>query len=54
MTASVKPPVWFWIISVLGFLWNLMGVAAFINDIFFLDPATLNELQRDFYLGRPT
>lgn len=36
MTASVKPPVWFWIISVLGFLWNLMGVAAFINDIFFL------------------
>lgn len=25
-------PLWFWIIAVLGLLWNLMGVGAFIVD----------------------
>ncbi len=53
-TTSVKPPPWFWLISVLGLLWNLIGLAAFINDVFLLDTASLNELQRDFYEGRPT
>jgi hypothetical protein len=53
-TETVKPPPWFWAISVLGLAWNLLGVGAFVNDIFFLDPATLDELQRDFYAGRPT
>ncbi len=54
MNDSVKPPVWFWVVSILGLLWNLMGVAAFINDVFFLDTATLDELQRDFFEGRPS
>ena len=49
-----RPPAWFWVISVIGLLWNLIGVAAFINDVFFLDPASLDELQRDFYEGRPS
>ncbi len=53
MTEANKPPAWFWIISVVGLLWNLLGVAAFINDVFFLDPATLDEMQRGFYEGRP-
>ena len=51
---ATRPPPWFWAISLLGLIWNLLGVGAFVNDVFFLDPATLDELQRDFYLGRPT
>ena len=53
MNDVVKPPAWFWAISVFGLLWNLAGVAAFINDIFFLDPSTLSELQQEFYSSRP-
>ena len=53
MIESNKPPVWFWVVSALGLLWNLVGVAAFVNDVFFLDHATLSELQREFYQGRP-
>ncbi len=48
-----KPPPWFWVVSALGLVWNLIGVAAFINDVLFLDPATLDDLQRAFYEGRP-
>jgi len=28
-----KIPVWFWIVAVLGLLWNAMGVFAFVNDL---------------------
>lgn len=30
---SNKPPVWFWIVSILAFIWNLMGVSAFIMQV---------------------
>ena len=49
-----KPPVVFWIIAAFGLLWNIAGVAAFVHDVFFLDPQTLESLQRDFYLARPS
>ncbi|HMB63660.1 MAG TPA: hypothetical protein VKN36_11340 [Eudoraea sp.] len=32
--SSVKPPVWFWIVSVLALIWNLMGVMAYLQDAF--------------------
>ena len=38
-----KPPVWFWIVSVLGLLWNLAGVAAFVNELFLMDLGTLPD-----------
>ena len=36
MTATLraKPPAWFWIISVLGLLWNLMGVGAYLGQAY--------------------
>lgn len=52
-TEADRPPTWFWVVSGLGVLWNLIGVAAFVNDVFFLDPQTLDGLQREFYEGRP-
>ena len=32
MTNS-KPPIWFWIVSVLALLWNLLGVMAFVGQM---------------------
>jgi hypothetical protein len=32
-TTATKPSVTFWIISVLALLWNLMGVAAYIDHV---------------------
>ncbi|MBL7840494.1 MAG: hypothetical protein JNJ75_10165 [Cyclobacteriaceae bacterium] len=32
-TATTKPPVSFWIVSILALLWNLMGVMAYINIV---------------------
>ncbi|MGB5378557.1 hypothetical protein [Muriicola sp.] len=29
-----KPPVWFWIVSVLALLWNLMGVMNYLGTAF--------------------
>lgn len=31
---TVKPPLWFWIVSVLALLWNLMGVGAYLGQAF--------------------
>lgn len=32
-SSRVKPPVWFWVLSVLALLWNLVGVMAYIIDV---------------------
>jgi len=31
---TVKPPVWFWVVSVLALLWNLMGVMNYLGQAF--------------------
>ncbi len=31
---TTKPPVWFWIVSVLALLWNLMGVMNYLGSTF--------------------
>lgn len=43
MTASTKPTVSFWIISVLALLWNIMGVMAYIMHVT-MTPETLQAL----------
>jgi hypothetical protein len=39
MTSKVttKPPVWFWIVSVVALLWNLMGAMAYLAQAFITD-----------------
>lgn len=32
MSEGIKVPVWFWIVSVLALLWNLMGVGAYLFE----------------------
>ena len=34
---STKPPAWFWIVSVVALLWNLMGAMAYLAQAFITD-----------------
>ncbi|PKV51246.1 hypothetical protein ATE84_3320 [Aquimarina sp. MAR_2010_214] len=55
MKTTIKIPVWFWIISVLALLWNIMGVMAYIGQAFMTDEvlATLPEGEQNFYNNTP-
>ncbi len=35
--SSIKPPVWFWIISVIALLWNLAGVNQYLQQAYQTD-----------------
>ncbi len=50
-----KVPVTFWIVGVLGVLWNLAGIANFIFQVFFTDVmiAQMSEPQKDLILNSP-
>ncbi len=56
MTAqSIKPPVWFWIVSIVALLWNLMGVMAYLQQAFITEEtlAALSEPERILLETRP-
>ena len=52
---TVKPPVWFWIISVGALLWNLMGVMAYLGQAYMTDEmkSTLPEDQLSLMESTP-
>lgn len=53
---STKPPVWFWIVSVLALLWNLMGVMAYLTIAFATDEMVASmppEQQEAFLIEYP-
>ncbi|MRH99382.1 hypothetical protein GH721_02455 [Kriegella sp. EG-1] len=54
-TSIVKPPLWFWIISVIALLWNLMGVGAYLADAFMSieDLEALTQAQRELHESQP-
>ncbi|MCK5441650.1 MAG: hypothetical protein KAJ23_07155 [Maribacter sp.] len=31
---KVKPPLWFWIVSAVAFVWNALGVDAYLSDAY--------------------
>lgn len=51
----VKPPMWFWIISVIALIWNLMGVSAYLMEAFMGTDAiqALPEAERMLHESRP-
>ena len=50
-----KPPLWFWIVSILALLWNLMGVLAYLQQSFMTEEAltALSEAERALLETRP-
>lgn len=57
MTAEtrVKPPMWFWIVSILALLWNLAGVMAYIGQAYMSveDLQALSQAERDLFEAQP-
>jgi len=50
-----KPTILFWVVAVLGLLWNLMGVSAFVFDMM-VSPDQLAEMEdfrREYYENNP-
>ena len=50
-----KPPISFWIISILAFIWNIMGVLAYIGQAYMTeeDLAVLPEAEQALYTNVP-
>ena len=50
-----KPPVWFWVVSAIGLLWNLTGVYSYLNSklnkVAMLE--ALTQEQRELFEGIP-
>ncbi|PHS52384.1 MAG: hypothetical protein COB01_07650 [Lutibacter sp.] len=56
MTNSIKKPIIsFWIISIIAFLWNLMGVMEYLNTAYITEDALdlLPKNEQDFYTNTP-
>jgi len=55
MTMKIKPPVWFWVVTVLALIWNLMGVGAYLGQAYTTPEAleTLPEMERNLINGTP-
>lgn len=51
-SVGAGPPKWFWVVSVLGLLWNLAGVAAFVGQMT-IDPSSLPASERAFHQATP-
>lgn len=52
---SVKPPSWFWVVSILALLWNLMGVGAYLTQAFTPDDiiAQMEQAMQDLINQTP-
>lgn len=56
MTSTTKPATWFWIVSALALVWNLMGVMAYIMQVTMTPEAlqALPENERTLMESVPT
>lgn len=52
---KVKPTVWFWVISIVALLWNLMGVSAYLMEAYNKDAmyAEYSEAQLNLMTSLP-
>ncbi|MCK0157888.1 hypothetical protein MWU65_11895 [Cellulophaga sp. F20128] len=50
-----KIPVWFWILSIVALLWNIMGVMAYLADAYMPQEVltALPATQQELYAARP-
>jgi len=55
MNTSVKPPVRFWVVSVIALLWNLLGVMNYLNQAFnqVALMEAMDQAQREVFEGIP-
>ena len=55
MTTTSKPPISFWVVSAMAFVWNLMGVVNYLNQAYNQEAIleTLDQAQREVFEGIP-
>ncbi len=55
METTNKPPLWFWVISIIALLWNIMGVMAYLGQAYMTEEAlvALPEAEQNFYNNIP-
>lgn len=55
-STAVKPPIWFWVVSILGLLWNLSGVYSYLSSTFNQTEMleAMNQAQRELFEAMPT
>ncbi|WP_371378473.1 hypothetical protein [Thalassotalea aquiviva] len=55
MQAKLSPPKWFYVVTILAIVWNLLGVMAFLTGPLINQDAItgLQEAERQFYLQMP-
>lgn len=52
---TIKPPIWFWIVSVIALIWNIMGVNAYLQQAYNTESyrAMYSEEQLEFVANMP-
>lgn len=52
---KVKPPIWFWIVSVIALLWNIMGVDQYLGQAYKTDRwlSTMTDEQLEMVSSLP-
>lgn len=52
----VKPPMWYWVVSAIALIWNILGIGAFFAQISMTSDlmATLPQEQQDMYTHLPS
>ncbi|WP_421762897.1 hypothetical protein [Ekhidna sp.] len=50
-----KPPTWFWVVSILAFVWNLLGVGAYLSQAYASDDviAQMEQAMQDLINQTP-
>lgn len=50
-----KPPSWFWTVSIVAFIWNIMGVMAYLAQAFMTDETLMDlpEAEQALYTNVP-
>lgn len=53
--STIKPTKLFWVISILAFIWNIMGVMAYLGHAYITDEALslLSSSEQDYYNNLP-
>lgn len=52
---KVKPPIWFWIVSAVAFVWNALGVDAYLNEAYISieDLEKMSQAERLLFESQP-
>lgn len=53
--STLKPPTWFWVVSVIALLWNLMGVFSYLTQAYtsIEQLEAMSQAERALFEGQP-